>query len=58
MMRRIFQRLALLALTGSLCFAVDTVTAVHGTVTKIDSGAKTIVVKTKDGTEHTLHFVG
>ncbi len=58
MMKRIFQRLALLALPGSLCFAVDTVTAVHGTVTKIDSGAKTIVVKTKDGTEHTLHFVG
>src|SRR5579871_1779006 len=30
---------------------------VEGTVTKIDNGAKTIVVKTADGTEHTLHFV-
>jgi hypothetical protein len=34
----------------------DVVTAVHGTVTKVDAAAKTIAVKTKDGTEHTLHF--
>lgn len=37
--------------------ADDVVSAVHGTVTKLDSGAKTMVVKTKDGTEHTIHFV-
>jgi hypothetical protein len=36
--------------------ADDVVTAVHGTVTKVDSASKTMVVKTKDGTEHTLHF--
>jgi preprotein translocase subunit YajC len=35
----------------------DVVTAVHGTVTKIDAGSKTIAVKTADGTEHTFHFV-
>jgi len=35
----------------------DVVTAVHGTVTKVDAGAKTIAVKTADGTEHTIHFV-
>jgi len=35
----------------------DVVTAVHGTITKIDAGAKTVAVKTADGTEHTLHFV-
>jgi hypothetical protein len=35
----------------------DVVTAVHGTVTKVDAASKTIAVKTKDGTEHTLHFV-
>ena len=35
----------------------DVVTAVHGTITKLDSGTKTAVVKTKDGTEHTIHFV-
>jgi hypothetical protein len=37
--------------------ADDVVSAVHGTVTKVDSGAKTIVVKSKDGTEHTIHYV-
>jgi preprotein translocase subunit YajC len=35
----------------------DVVTAVHGTVTKVDSAAKTVAVKTADGTEHTFHFV-
>ena len=37
--------------------ADDVVSAVHGTVTKVDSGTKTIVVKSKDGTEHTIHYV-
>jgi hypothetical protein len=32
------------------------VSAVHGTIEKIDSEAKTMVVKTADGTEHTIHF--
>ena len=60
MMKRLFQMGTLMALgvySWTPCLAADVVTAVHGTVTKIDSGAKTIVVKTKDGTEHTLHFV-
>jgi preprotein translocase subunit YajC len=35
----------------------DLVTAVHGTITKVDSASKTIAVKTADGTEHTFHFV-
>jgi hypothetical protein len=35
----------------------DVVTAVHGTVTKVDAAAKTVGVKTADGTEHTFHFV-
>jgi hypothetical protein len=35
----------------------DAVTAVHGTVTKVDAAARTIAVKTADGTEHTFHFV-
>jgi preprotein translocase subunit YajC len=35
----------------------DVVTAVHGTVTKVDAGAKTVAIKTADGTEHTFHFV-
>jgi hypothetical protein len=57
-MDRFFKTIILPALVSSLCFAAEPVTAVHGTVSKIDSGAKTIVVKTKDGTEHTLHFLG
>jgi hypothetical protein len=48
--------LALLMAT-TLYAADDVVTAVHGAVTKIDSGTKTVVVKTADGTEHSLHFL-
>jgi hypothetical protein len=44
-------------LVFSVCAADDLVSAVHGTITKLDSGSKTMVVKTKDGTEHTVHFV-
>ena len=49
-----------LGLTALLVFALhaadDVVSAVHGTITKLDSSTKTMVVKTKDGTEHTVHF--
>jgi hypothetical protein len=39
-------------------FAVqDVASAVEGTVKKIDSGTETILVTTKDGTEHTYHYV-
>jgi hypothetical protein len=31
---------------------------VHGTITKVDHGTKTVVVKTTDGTEHTLKVTG
>lgn len=41
----------------SFAFAVeDVVTATHGTITKIDTGAKTIAIKTADGSEHVLHW--
>ncbi len=55
------QSLGLLVVT-SLCLLPahadeDVVTAVHGTITKVDEATKTIVVKTADGTEHTFHFV-
>src|ERR1700690_2551213 len=50
-----------LVVTVLVAFAVhaaeDVASAIHGTVTKLDAGTKTVVVKTKDGTEHTLHFV-
>ena len=38
--------------------AEDVATAVACTVKTIDEGAKTAVVKTADGTEHTFHFIG
>jgi hypothetical protein len=38
-------------------FAVqDVASTVEGTVKKIDSATKTILVTTKDGTEHTFHY--
>jgi len=49
--------LALLFLGAFHLAAQDVVSAVHGTITKLDSAAKTGVVKTKDGTEHTIKFV-
>jgi hypothetical protein len=45
-------------LSGAAVFAAeDVVTAVEGTVSKVDEASKTVVVKTADGTEETLHFV-
>jgi hypothetical protein len=49
--------LAFLLLGAFSLAAQDVVSAVHGTITKLDSAAKTGVVKTKDGTEHTIKFV-
>jgi len=50
--------IALLVLALASCaFAVeDVVTATHGTITKIDMAAKTLVVKTADGVEHVFHW--
>lgn len=48
--------LALLLVAGAYA-AQDVVSAVHGAIKKIDSTTKTIVVKTADGTEHTMHFL-
>ena len=58
-MRTFIRYNALLLLLVSLAFgAEDAITAIHGTITKLDRAAKTVVVKTADGSEHTLHFVG
>ncbi len=52
--------LRFLAVAALLVFSVraadDVVMAVHGTITKLDAGTKTVIVKTKDGTEQTVHF--
>jgi hypothetical protein len=36
--------------------AIEPASATEGTVEKVDRAAKTVVVKTKDGTEHTFHL--
>jgi len=42
---------------GAAAFAAqDVVGAVEGTVSKVDRAGKTIAVKTRDGSEETLHF--
>jgi NADH dehydrogenase FAD-containing subunit len=50
--------LLILCATAIVSFAFDTdvVHAVSGAVTKIDKDAKTIAVKTADGTEHVFHY--
>ena len=59
MTKRSFSLLILLPAAAALCLAADdVVSAVHGTVTKVDSTTKTIAVKTKDGTVTTLHWTG
>ena len=58
-MKRSLNTFALLMITA--CFGMaadDVVSAVHGTVTKVDRGTKTIAVKAADGTEHTLKYAG
>jgi hypothetical protein len=49
--------LAFLLLGAFQLAAQDVVSAVHGTITKLDSATKTAAVKTKDGTEHSIKFV-
>ncbi len=43
-----------LALGTILCLAQDVASIIHGTVKKVDKATKTVVVKTADGTEHTV----
>jgi hypothetical protein len=40
----------------SMAYDADVVHAVSGAVTKVDKEAKTIAVKTADGTEHVFHY--
>jgi len=57
-MKKMFLLVALAAFFAVTAWAADdVVTAVHGVITKVDEASKTIVVKAKDGTEHTIHFV-
>jgi len=57
-MKTIGSLILALALVTTVYAVEDVVSATHGTISKIDSATKTIVVKTADGTEHTLHYFG
>ena len=57
-MRKYLEIGLLLSLFAGFSLAADDVaSAVAGTVKSVDKGAKTAVVKTSEGTEHTIHFV-
>ena len=53
---RLAAGLMLVALVFVLCQGVKNF--IHGTVKHVDSATKTVVVKTADGTEHTIKFTG
>ena len=45
-------------LVASFAFAAqDVVTAVHGTIDKLDASTRTVAIKTSDGTLHSMRFV-
>jgi hypothetical protein len=57
-MKNLLRLLALSALLLSVAHAADDVSAaIHGTITKLDSATKTMMIRTKDGTVDTIHFV-
>lgn len=58
-MKKILSAGLLVLLCGCVSFAEEAaMNAIEGTVKKVDAAAKTIVVRTASGAEHTLHFVG
>ena len=56
-LRVAFAGISLFGFAGMLK-AIEKTTSVEGLVTKIDRAAKTVMVKTADGAEHTMHLVG
>ena len=56
-MKTIGSLMLALMLVATVFAADDVVSAVHGTIEKVDSASKNVVIKTSDGTEHTVHFV-
>jgi Cu/Ag efflux protein CusF len=57
MRKYLYAGLCLLILAPMAFAASDVVSAIKGTVKKIDAGSKTVIVETADGTEHVVHFV-
>jgi hypothetical protein len=50
--------LVICTILAAMVCAQDVVSVVHGTVKKVDKATKTVVVKTADGTEHTIKVTG
>jgi hypothetical protein len=57
-MKKLAQLVFCLTLVTMVCMGQDVVSFIHGTVKKVDHATKTIVVKTADGTEHTVKVTG
>jgi hypothetical protein len=53
-MGKLGRLVACLVLAAGICVAQDVVSFLHGTVKKVDKTTKTVVIKTADGTEHTV----
>jgi hypothetical protein len=58
MMKKLGTLVICTILAAVVCIAQDVVSVVHGTVKKVDKATKTVVVKTADGTEHTIKVTG
>src|SRR2546427_3323191 len=56
MLQRVCSGFGLLLFALTVFAAQDVVSAVEGTVNRIDARTKTFAVKTADGAEHTFHF--
>src|SRR5580704_8485371 len=57
-MTKLGSLVAALMLLAVACFAQDVFHFIHGTIKHVDSATKTVVVKTADGTEHTIKVTG
>lgn len=57
-MKKLAQFVVCIILGVGLCAAQDLVSIIHGTIKKVDKTTKTIVVKSADGTEHTIKIAG
>jgi hypothetical protein len=53
-MKNLGQLILAFTLGLTVSVAQDVVSIIHGTIKKVDKSTKTVVVKTADGTEHTV----
>jgi hypothetical protein len=56
MKRRLFRVIGLVLYASTYIHAQDVVSAVNGSVKKIDATTRVVVVKTAGGAEHTFHY--